>query len=49
MTDETDEYSDAEAAKKRDAALKRALNTPHRPHKLPAKKKKAAKKAKGVK
>jgi hypothetical protein len=39
-----DERSDKDAAKIRDAALKRALNTPHKPHKLPLKKKKLAKK-----
>jgi hypothetical protein len=41
---ETGKFTSEETEQRRDAALKRALSTPHKPHKLPPKKKKAAKK-----
>lgn len=44
MKDEPNEYGERQTAQRRDAALRRALNTPPKPHKLPAKKKKARKK-----
>ena len=33
MADEKDEFSDEEIARRRDAAIKRALNTPRKPNK----------------
>jgi hypothetical protein len=48
--DRVDEnYSDAEANKRFEAALKGAMNTPHKPLKEKPKVKKAAKKAKAKK
>ena len=37
MTDEPDTYSEEETEARADAALKRMLATPHKPHKTPAK------------
>jgi len=39
---------DKETARIRDAALKRALSMPHKPHKVAAKKKKAKRKGKAT-
>ena len=35
---DNDNYSDAETERRMNAGLKRALNTPHKPHKPPVKK-----------
>ncbi len=47
--DRGDEYSEKETARRADAALRVALNTPHKPHKPIGKKKASPKRAKSVK
>jgi hypothetical protein len=46
MDDKRDEYSEQETFRRREAALKRLLSTPHKPHKPLGKKKAKRTKAK---
>jgi len=43
-TKDADQYSEAETARRADAALKRMLSTPHQPHKPLGKKKRRKRK-----
>jgi hypothetical protein len=48
-TPQDDQFSDAEIAERLERGLRRSLSMPHTPHKPPAKKKGASKKARAPK